>query len=167
MIDGEIVIDGADGLQDFDALSYLLDPAASLIERLFVSDTPALFLAFDLLATEDSSIVSGSAVRGAARGAGGVPVRPAGGARRRACAALAEAERWLRSGGGRDREGAGGAVPRPGGRDGMAKIKRLRTIDAVVIGWRPGKQERTVCSLDPRARRRRRRAAHGRSTRPG
>ena len=29
----------------------------------------------------------------------------------------------------------------------MVKIKRVRTIDAVVIGWRPGKEERTVGSL--------------------
>src|SRR5690606_28468835 len=28
-----------------------------------------------------------------------------------------------------------------------AKIKRVRTIDAVVVGWRPGKEERTVGSL--------------------
>jgi ATP-dependent DNA ligase len=29
----------------------------------------------------------------------------------------------------------------------MSKIKRLRTIDAVVAGWRPGKEENTVGSL--------------------
>ena len=36
---------------------------------------------------------------------------------------------------------------RPGERTGMAKIKRVRTIDAVVMGWRPGKAENTVGSL--------------------
>ena len=36
---------------------------------------------------------------------------------------------------------------RPGERVGMAKIKRIRTIDAVVMGWRPGKEENTVGSL--------------------
>ena len=36
---------------------------------------------------------------------------------------------------------------RPGERKGMVKIKRLRTIDAVVAGWRPGKEENTVGSL--------------------
>ena len=36
---------------------------------------------------------------------------------------------------------------RPGKRKGMSKIKRLRTIDAVVAGWRPGKEENTVGSL--------------------
>ena len=35
----------------------------------------------------------------------------------------------------------------PGKRKGMVKIKRLRTIDAVVAGWRPGKEENTVGSL--------------------
>ena len=29
----------------------------------------------------------------------------------------------------------------------MAKIKRERTIDCVVMGWRPGKEEGTVGSL--------------------
>ena len=29
----------------------------------------------------------------------------------------------------------------------MVKVKRLRTIDAVVVGWRPGKEENTVGSL--------------------
>jgi ATP-dependent DNA ligase len=32
-------------------------------------------------------------------------------------------------------------------RKGMVKIKRVRTIDAVVFGWRPGKEEGTVGSL--------------------
>ena len=30
---------------------------------------------------------------------------------------------------------------------GMVKVKRVRTIDAVVVGWRPGKEEGTVGSL--------------------
>ena len=29
----------------------------------------------------------------------------------------------------------------------MVKVKRVRTIDAVVLGWRPGKAERTVGAL--------------------
>ncbi len=35
----------------------------------------------------------------------------------------------------------------PGKRKGMAKVKRERTIDCVVMGWRPGKEEGTVGSL--------------------
>ncbi len=58
----------------------------------------------------------------------------------------AEAQPWLR--------GAEGVVAkeldapyRPGERTGMVKIKRVRTIDAVVMGWRPGKEPGTVGSL--------------------
>ena len=35
----------------------------------------------------------------------------------------------------------------PGERKGMVKVKRTRTIDAVVTGWRPGKEEHTVGAL--------------------
>ncbi len=35
----------------------------------------------------------------------------------------------------------------PGKRKGMAKVKREREIDCVVMGWRPGKEEGTVGSL--------------------
>src|SRR5581483_5026430 len=35
----------------------------------------------------------------------------------------------------------------PGQRVGMVKVKRVRTIDAVVMGWRPGKAEGTVGAL--------------------
>ena len=57
-----------------------------------------------------------------------------------------EAEPWLRSGEGvvaKDLE----APYRPGERVGMVKIKRARTIDAVVMGYRPGKEAGTVGSL--------------------
>jgi ATP-dependent DNA ligase len=36
---------------------------------------------------------------------------------------------------------------RPGERTGMVKVKRVRTIDTVVVGWRPGKEEGTLGSL--------------------
>ena len=39
------------------------------------------------------------------------------------------------------------AVYKPGERKGMVKVKRVRTIDCVVMGWRPGKHEGTVGSL--------------------
>ena len=58
----------------------------------------------------------------------------------------AEAQPWL--------QGAEGVIAkrqdapyRPGERVGMVKIKRVRTIDAVVRGWRPGKEEGTLGSL--------------------
>jgi ATP-dependent DNA ligase len=143
VLDGEIVIDGEGGLQDFDALSNRIHPAASRI-ALLSEQTPARFLAFDLLATEDESLLElPFAQRRAALEAfpfaAPVELTPC-------VRSAAEAERWLRS--------AEGVIAkrldapyRPGARDGMAKIKRVRTIDAVVIGWRPGKEERTVGSL--------------------
>ena len=36
---------------------------------------------------------------------------------------------------------------RAGERKGMVKVKRVRTADCVVVGWRPGKEEGTVGSL--------------------
>ncbi len=36
---------------------------------------------------------------------------------------------------------------RPGARTGMVKVKRVRTIDTVVVGYRPGKEAGTVGSL--------------------
>jgi ATP-dependent DNA ligase len=57
-----------------------------------------------------------------------------------------EAEHWLH-----DAEGViakeAAAPYLPGERTGMIKIKRVRTVDAVVMGWRPGKAERTVGAL--------------------
>jgi ATP-dependent DNA ligase len=143
VLDGEIVIDGADGGQDFDALSNRIHPAESRINRL-AEETPARFVAFDLLAREDESLLElPFAERRAALEAfpfaAPVELTP--------CVRSAEEARaWL--------ESAEGVVAkeldapyRSGSREGMAKIKRVRTIDAVVIGWRPGKEERTVGSL--------------------
>jgi ATP-dependent DNA ligase len=143
VIDGEIAIDGEGGLQDFDALSNRIHPAASRIERLSV-ETPARFLAFDLLATEDRVLLEEPFARRREAleqfpFAAPVELTPC-------VRSAAEAERWLRS--------AEGVIAkrldapyRPGERDGMAKVKRVRTVDAVVMGWRPGKEERTVGSL--------------------
>jgi ATP-dependent DNA ligase len=58
----------------------------------------------------------------------------------------AQAEQWLRT-----TEGVMAkqltATYIPGKRKGMAKVKREREIDCVVMGWRPGKEEGTVGSL--------------------
>ncbi|MGB2712320.1 MAG: ATP-dependent DNA ligase, partial [Conexibacter sp.] len=58
----------------------------------------------------------------------------------------AEARTWLHS--------AEGVVAKlldapyePGKRTAMVKVKRVRTSDCVVVGWRPGKEEGTVGSL--------------------
>ncbi|MEA2334734.1 MAG: hypothetical protein QOG40_1224 [Solirubrobacteraceae bacterium] len=148
VLDGEIVVRDGDGREDFDALGQRIHPAVSRIERL-AAETPAVFVAFDLLAQDDASLLQlPFAERRAAlerllagKEFAGAPVelmqmeQSADGARR-----------WLQS--------AEGAIAKdrtapylPGERKGMAKVKRVRTIDAVVVGWRPGKQEGTVGAL--------------------
>ncbi len=57
VIDGEIVIDGQDGQQDFGALQQRIHPAASRIAML-AEQTPAHYVAFDLLARDDDSLLS-------------------------------------------------------------------------------------------------------------
>ena len=142
VVDGEIVIFAEDGTQLFDLLGQRIHPAKSRIDRL-AEETPARFVAFDLLAREDDVLLE-------------LPFT----ARRRALEAIveapldltpmtldvADADPWLR--------GAEGVIAkeleapyRPGERTGMVKVKRVRTIDAVVHGWRPGKEEGTVGSL--------------------
>ena len=48
MLDGELLVRGADGHEDFDLIGQRIHPAASRIERLS-EETPAVFVAFDLL----------------------------------------------------------------------------------------------------------------------
>ncbi|CAN0055464.1 unnamed protein product, partial [Phaeothamnion confervicola] len=55
VLDGEIVIQGEDGL-DFEALLLRIHPAASRISKLAL-ETPASFVAFDLLAENGNSLM--------------------------------------------------------------------------------------------------------------
>jgi ATP-dependent DNA ligase len=142
VLDGELVILDAAGRQDFDALQQRIHPAVSRIERL-AKETPARFVAFDLLARDGKSLLEEPFER-----------------RRELLEELVmrpveltpstrdpgDAEPWLR--------GAEGVVAklldapyRPGERTGMVKVKRVRTIDCVVVGWRPGKAPGTLGSL--------------------
>src|SRR5919202_3283472 len=52
VLDGEIVIHGPSGRQEFDLLGQRIHPAASRIARL-AEETPSVFIAFDLLASDD------------------------------------------------------------------------------------------------------------------
>jgi ATP-dependent DNA ligase len=148
VLDGEIVVRGADGREDFDALGQRVHPAASRIERLSV-ETPARYVAFDLLARDRESLLERpflerrEALEGLLAGDefAGAPVElmqttddPDG------------ARRWLMEAEGtitKERS----APYRPGERKGMTKVKRVRTIDAVLAGWRPGKEPETVGAL--------------------
>jgi ATP-dependent DNA ligase len=137
VIDGEIVIATPHGL-DFDALQMRLHPAASRVAKLS-RETPASFVAFDLLA------VGGEDLRG----------RPQAERRARLERALAGAKppvhvtpmtrdaavaaEWLSR-----FEGAGldGVVAKPEdglyepGKRAMFKVKHARTADCVVAGFR-------------------------------
>jgi ATP-dependent DNA ligase len=142
VIDGEIVIDASDGQQDFGALQQRIHPAASRIAML-AEQTPARFVAFDLLAREDDSLLP---LPFAERRAGleqlvltGIGLTPL-------TREPAETEPWFRFGEGVVAKELGAAY-RPGKRVGMVKVKRVRTIDAVVVGYRPGKEAETVGSL--------------------
>jgi ATP-dependent DNA ligase len=148
VLDGEIVVRDSDGREDFDALGQRVHPAESRI-RLLSTETPAVYVAFDLLAREDESLLA----------------RPLAERRTALEALLAqahfesapvelmptldtpeEASQWLR-----EAEGAMAkerfAPYRPGERRGMFKVKRTRTLDVVVVGWRPGKEPDTVGAL--------------------
>jgi ATP-dependent DNA ligase len=139
VLDGEIVIDADDGGQDFGALQQRIHPAASRIV-LLAEQTPARYVAFDLLASEDQSLLElPFAERRAALEELPVDATPL--TRERSAA-----EPWLLSGEGVVAKDLG-APYRPGQRTGMVKVKRVRTIDAVVVGYRPGKEPDTVGSL--------------------
>ena len=141
VLDGEIVIDDPAGGQDFELLSQRVHPAASRIARLAV-ETPARYAAFDLLALGDEALLDRplSERRAAAEGLPGGPALVEGTADPDAAAA------WLRAGEGLVAKDLA-ARYRPGERAGMVKVKRRRTMDCVVMGWRPGKAEGTVGSL--------------------
>jgi ATP-dependent DNA ligase len=143
VLDGELVIRDAEGLLEFDALQERIHPAQSRIERLS-KEIPAEYIAFDLLAEGDEVLLETPLAERRARlekiaakaGLELTPLNPD----------PAQAEVWLGS--------VEGVMAKqldapylPGKRKGMAKVKRERTIDCVVLGWRPGKEEGTVGSL--------------------
>jgi ATP-dependent DNA ligase len=141
VVDGEIVI-ARGAAQDFEALQARIHPAASRIARLAV-DTPATYRAFDLLALDDDVLMERPfaerrALLESRLGAALAPLEQV--------ADRAQAEPWLESGEGVvAKELAAPYVP--GRRAGMVKVKRVRTIDCVVVGYRPGKAEGTVGAL--------------------
>ena len=141
VIDGELVID-VDGRPDFEALQQRIHPAASRV-ALLAEATPATFIAFDVLAVGDEVLMERPYAERRTRieefVGGSVRLSPATTDR-------AGAEKWLHE--------AEGIIAKrldapylPGERKGMVKIKRLRTIDCVVVGWRPGKLEGTLGAL--------------------
>src|SRR3954451_5740152 len=136
VLDGEIVLFDAQGRQDFDALGQRIHPAEARV-NLLAEQTPPRFVAFDLLAVDDESLLElpqrERRTRLEAIVAAPVDLTP--------CTSVpAEAQPWL--------QGAEGVIAkridapyRPGERVGMSKIKRVRTIDAVVMAGAPARRK--------------------------
>jgi ATP-dependent DNA ligase len=139
---GRYVLDGEIVAASFDTLGQRIHPAASRIARL-AAETPATYYAFDLLARDDELLLDlpYDERRAALEAHVAEPVALTPMVR-----SAAEAEHWLHE--------AEGVIAKEtaapylsGERTGMVKVKRVRTIDAVVMGWRPGKAEGTVGAL--------------------
>jgi ATP-dependent DNA ligase len=141
VVDGEIVIVGAEGL-DFEALLLRIHPAASRV-KLLAAESPASFVAWDLLAVDDEDLRPVPLAERRARlesllGSAAPPVHLSPATRDRALA-----EDWFRR-----FEGAGldGVMakrldePYRAGERTMLKIKHERTADCVVAGFRWHKQ---------------------------
>jgi ATP-dependent DNA ligase len=147
VVDGEIILPGERGL-DFDALQARVHPAASRVARLS-QETPAGFVAFDLLALEAADwrarpfAERRQALEAHFRAHGAFFVTPQ-------TSRAEEAERWFH-----DFEGAGcdGVIarrtelPYASGQRVMVKVKHGRTVDCVVGGYREGKTPGAVGSL--------------------
>ncbi len=152
VLDGELLIIGADGHEHFDALQNRLHPAESRV-RMLAAETPALLRAFDLLAEGSETLLATPFAERRRRleslvaGLGGRKKTAAGSIELTPLeSAIAKTAPWLDDGEGviaKQLE----APYRPGERKGMVKVKRVRTADCVVVGWRPGKEEGTVGSL--------------------
>ena len=148
VLDGELVILGSDGAEVFDLLQNRLHPAESRVAML-ADETPAVFRAFDVLAVGGKKALSNplrerraaleKLVASWKRKPGSVELTPL-------TEDPAKAEPWLQGGEGVIAKELG-APYLPGERKGMVKVKRVRTADLVVAGWRPGKEPDTVGSL--------------------
>ena len=139
---GRYVLDGELVASSFDTLGQRIHPAKSRVDRL-AAETPATYVAFDLLAEDDEVLLVFAFLERRAR----LEARDLGAARLTPMVRTpAEAEIWLHEEEGVIAKEADAAYS-PGERVGMVKIKRVRTIDAIVLGWRPGKEEGTVGSI--------------------
>jgi len=142
VLDGEIVVP-VGGRFSFDDLLQRIHPATSRVRKL-AAQTPALFLAFDLLKKGKVELAGRSLCKRrpqleefAARYFHGKTLfrlSPAS-------LSLKDAERWLTSAGG----GSDGVIAKrldlpyqAGNRNGMQKIKRYRSADCVIGGFRYG-----------------------------
>lgn len=152
VLDGEIVVtleaDGVRRLQ-WDALTQRIHPAASRVEKLSV-ETPASFVAFDLLAVGDRDLTGLPLAERRAELEKLFTGVPAPLHLTRTTHDVEVARRWLD-----EFEGAGldGVVAKPldapyqPGKRAMFKIKHKRTADVVLMGYRIHKSGEGVGSL--------------------
>ncbi len=140
VVDGELVIE-LNGRITFDALQARLHPAASRIRRLS-EETPARLILFDMLVGPDGSELAALPLteRRSALEAFGEKASIAGRLIITPCTRdLAEATQWLND---FNRDGRDGVVAKRldgeylSGERAMIKVKRLRTADCVVGGFR-------------------------------
>jgi ATP-dependent DNA ligase len=141
ILDGEIVVPHGKAFS-FDDLLQRIHPAASRVKRLS-EETPALFLAFDLLATAKGPRLAAQPL-GKRRPALEAFAKAQFGARTTfrlspATPAYAKAKKWLAQAGG----GFDGIIAKrldlpyqSGNRDGMQKVKNFRSADCVIGGFR-------------------------------
>lgn len=154
VLDGEIVIFVGKQLS-FDRLLMRIHPAASRIQKLS-SETPATYSCFDLLVDAHGKLLATEPLmerRGQLQdffthagraGEGRVRISPASGD-------YEQAEKWMRN---LSKLGLDGIVAKrldepyhSGERTGMVKIKRIRTADVVVGGFRYAEKGGGIASL--------------------
>jgi ATP-dependent DNA ligase len=152
VLDGEIIVE-IGGHLSFDALLQRIHPAESRIKRL-AGETPSSFLAFDLLVDEDGKPLTKMPLRQrrkklesfarVSKNNRSILLSPAS-------ERLQEAERWMRD---YAELGCDGVIAKrldepyhSGDREAMVKIKRLRTADLVVGGFRYAQKGGEIGSL--------------------
>lgn len=149
VVDGELVVVTGDGL-DFDALQQRIHPAASRVDRL-AEETPAWFVAFDLLALGDRDLRNTPFSERRELLAGAVP---AAGRQRVRLTPLTEdpdrAEEWFHRFEGAGFDGVMAKAPDGLYREGQRtqlKVKHQRSADCVAAGFRWHKDGAGVGSL--------------------
>jgi ATP-dependent DNA ligase len=153
VLDGEIVIP-VDGRLSFDELLLRVHPAESRVRKL-AAEHPARLVVFDLLVDERGRSLADLPLEDRRsrleRFAGKYFPRSDRIVLSEATRRLATARSWLRHGGKGDLDGVVAKrldLPyRSGERDGMVKVKRLRTADCVVGGFRYASKSRIIGSL--------------------
>ena len=151
MLDGELAIP-VGKILSFEALQLRLHPAASRVRKL-AAETPSILIVFDLLQTprgKDLTTQPLSERRTALEAFFATLGDPPSLRLSPATESSAEAERWLKRAGGGELDGVVAkrlGEPYRAGERAMVKVKRLRTADCVVGGFRYATKSRQVGSL--------------------